>query len=92
MLCYRNYTFKGEVFIYSKFLFAPEVAKMVCFFVLPTKLYILKKILFIYFEREGKGERKRGRERSMCERNITFAPTRDQAHKPDIYHDLELNW
>ena len=28
------------------------------------------KILFIYFERERKGERKSGRETSMCERNI----------------------
>ena len=30
---------------------------------------IFKNILFTYFQREGKGGRKRGREISMCERN-----------------------
>ena len=33
-------------------------------------LFYFFKILFIYFWREGKGGRKRGRETSMCERNI----------------------
>ena len=31
-----------------------------------TQDRFLKKILFIYFEREGKGSRKRGRETCMC--------------------------
>ena len=31
-----------------------------------SDLSFLKKILFIYFWREGKGGRKRGRETSMC--------------------------
>ena len=36
--------------------------------------YFLKYILFIYFQREGKGGRKRGRDTSMCKRNISWLP------------------
>ena len=43
--------------------------------------------MFIYFQRLGKGEGKRGRETSMCERNnnllpLTIPPNRDLASNP----------
>ena len=42
-----------------------------------------KNILFIYFLREGKGGRKRGRETSVCERNPTRDLTRNLGMCPD---------
>ena len=41
-----------------------------------------KNILFIYFYREGKGGRERGRETLMCERNINQLPLTRARHVP----------
>ena len=54
--------------------------------------FLLKKILFIYSYREGKGEKKRGRGSSMHERNIdwlllTHAQTGEWAHNPGMCPD-----
>ena len=70
----------------------------------PTKPYesefsffpFLKRFFKIYFEREGKEGRKRGRETSMCERNIDWlpllcAPIGDQTHNLSMCRDWESN-
>ena len=51
---------------------------------------VFLKILFIYFFREGKGGRKRGRETSMwgC---LLCAPTGDLARNPGMCPDWEFN-
>ena len=55
------------------------------------------KISFIYFFSEGKGGRKRGRETSMCKRNIgwlllTCPQQGDLAHNQGMCPVLETNW
>ena len=49
------------------------------------------KILFIYFLERGEGERKRGRETSMCG-CLSCTPLRDLACNSGIFPDLESNW
>ena len=49
--------------------------------------HILKKIVFIYFQREGKGGRKKGRETSFgC------LPQLGLGCNPGMCPDQELNW
>ena len=50
-----------------------------------------KRILFIYFETEGKGKRKRGRETAMCVVAFHVPPTGDLASNPGMCPDWELN-
>ena len=50
-------------------------------------LSLFLKILFIYFQREGKGGRKRERETSVCGAPLTGG----LAHNPGMYLDWELN-
>ena len=52
---------------------------------------VFKKILFIYFFRERKGGKKRGRETSMCGCLSTAHPTGDLAHNPGMCPDWESN-
>ena len=52
---------------------------------------------FIYFQREGMGGRKRGRETMMWDRNINWlplksAPTRDRTCNPNLCPDRKSNW
>ena len=47
-------------------------------------------MLFIYFQREGKGGRKRGRETPMWEKNINWLG--DWTYNPGMCPDWELNW
>ena len=47
--------------------------------------------IFIYFYREGKEGRKRGRETSMCDCLSRTSPTGDLACNPGIYPYCELN-
>ena len=59
--------------------------------------FFKKKILFIYFKREGKGGRKRWRETSMFERNISWLPIansqqRGLAHNPGTSPRGESNY
>ena len=49
-----------------------------------------KYFIFFYFQREGKGRRKRGRETSMCGCSH-MPPTRDQARNPGMCPDWESN-
>ena len=49
------------------------------------------------FKRRERRERERGRETSVCERNIDWLPlacalTRDQTHNPGMCPDQESNW
>ena len=44
------------------------------YFLNETLIHFFWKILFTYFQREGKGGRKRGRETSMCKRSIDQLP------------------
>ena len=54
---------------------------------------ILKKILHIYFQREGKGGGKRGRETLMWERNIDWSPlARPQLSTWPTTHACALTW
>ena len=46
-------------------------------------------ILFIYFERDGKGERKG--QKHQCVGTSNAAPTEDLASNPGMYHDWESN-
>ena len=56
-------------------------------------LFILK-ILFIYFQREGKGgrQRKRGRKTSMCGCLLHAPHAGDLAHNPGMCPEWESNW
>ena len=49
------------------------------------------KILFIYFQRETKGGRKREREKHQCVVASHSSPTGDLAHHPGMYPDWESN-
>ena len=53
--------------------------------------FLLFKILFIQFQRKGKGERKRGRKTSMCG-CLSHNPHWGLAHNPSICPDWESNW
>ena len=70
-----------------------SLVKVWIFFIF--KISFLKKILFIYFYREGKGRRKRGRETLMWEKHIDWLPlthrTRDQTCNPGMCPDKESN-
>ena len=64
--------------------------------ILVCSFLLFLKILFIYYYREGKGGRKRGRETSRCERYIDWLPLmcppiRDLARNPGMCPDWELN-
>ena len=50
------------------------------------------KILFIYFQREGKGRRKRGREKHQWVVASCMPPTGNLAPNPGMCPDQELNW
>ena len=52
--------------------------------------FIFKKILFHYFQREGKGGRKGGRETSMCG-CLLCAPNWGPAHNPGMFPSWESN-
>ena len=62
---------------------------MICLIGLSYNLTFLK-ILFIYFLREGKGGRKRGRDTSVCG-CLSHAPYWDLACNPGMYPDWESN-
>ena len=63
---FSNLSFSGPVpFLISSNVFIPSI-KIIHF------LFCFKD--FVYFQREGRGARKRGRETSMCERNISWLP------------------
>ena len=52
-------------------------------------VFLKKKILFIYFEREGKGEREE--EKHQCVLASHVPPTGDLACNPGMCPDWELN-
>ena len=56
-----------------------------------STVHFLKKILFIYFQTEGKGERKRWREKNQCVVASCVPPTGDLAHNPGMCSHRELN-
>ena len=65
-----------------------------CLVVTEMKFWVFFKILFIDFQREGKGGRKRGRGTSMCETSITYLSgpsTGDLAVNPGMCPDQESN-
>ena len=67
-----------------------------CVFSFKALLFFIK-ILFIYYQREGKGGRKRGRETSMCERHmdwlpLTGPPQRTWTGNLGMCPDWESNW
>ena len=74
----------------GKYLMSPVTVSLA-----PT-LFLFLKILFIYFWREGKGGRKRGRETLMCESHPLVAsrttPTGDLVGSPGMYPDRRSNW
>ena len=61
--------------------------------VAPMTFIFFFKILFIYLQREGKGERKRRGQTSMCERSVAscMRPTGYLDHNPGMCPDWESN-